>query len=91
MKRLILSLILLASCVSCTDNNRARNFGGTETVNVTPGSKVINATWKETDLWVLTRPMRPDEKPETLKFVEKSSFGVWEGTIILKESKEESK
>lgn len=71
----------------CTDNQRARTFGGTSDVKVAPGQKVISATWKQDSLWYLTRPMRADEQPETSSLVESSSFGLVEGKVVFRESK----
>jgi hypothetical protein len=79
-----LGLILMASC---TENQLAKGWGGTATVELPVGEKLIEATWKDEQLWYLTRPMREDESPETFKFQEKSSYGVVEGTVIFKESK----
>ncbi len=81
------SLILIAvlSLISCTENQRARQFGGVAHIDVTAGQKVVGATWKAADLWVLTRPMRADETPETFTLHESSNFGVMEGSVVLKE------
>jgi hypothetical protein len=79
-----LGLILMASC---TENQLAKGWGGTTTVELPAGEKLIEATWKDEQLWYLTRSMREDESPETFKFQEKSSYGVIEGTVIFKESK----
>lgn len=68
-------------------NTLARSFGGTITVDLPVGEKLQEATWKDDELWYLTRPMREDEEPETWKFQEKSNYGVIEGTVIFKESK----
>jgi hypothetical protein len=87
MKQLILSLIAAFVAVSCTENERAKNFGGTQTINLPSGQKLQNATWKDTQLWYLTRPMHQDESAETWTFQEKSGFGLVEGKVILKESK----
>jgi hypothetical protein len=90
----VLSFYLIIVCTavsfvftSCTDNERARNYGGTETINLEKGVKVMNVTWKEQNLWVLTRPMHPSDTAETVVFAEKSSYGVCEGKIVLVESK----
>jgi hypothetical protein len=72
---------------ACTDNEKARNYGGTETINLEAGRKVMNVTWKEQNIWVLTRPMHPNDTAETVIFQEKSSYGVYEGKIVLVESK----
>ena len=71
---------------SCTDNMRAKSWGGEMSVNLPANQKVVTATWKDADLWILTRPMRAGEKSETYNFIEKSTFGVMEGEIIIIES-----
>lgn len=65
----------------------AKKMGGTISIDVPKGQKVIEATWKDSDVWYLTRPMRKDEKPETFTFQEDSNFGIIEGKVIFKESK----
>jgi hypothetical protein len=89
--KLTIAIPVLVFCFmfmyACTDNQRARTFGGTETLNVTKGQKVIGATWKEDDLWVLTEPMDSTYKPTTKTLQEKSSFGMVEGTVIFVESR----
>jgi hypothetical protein len=73
--------------VGCTENIRARSFGGTMTINVAKGQKVVNATWKGTDLWILTKKMKDGEIAESYEFIEKSSFGVIQGKINIVEEK----
>lgn len=89
--KLLAFTIVVLALASCTENSRARNYGGTQTVNLPPNTKLINATWKSyesgSSLWYLTRPMRADETAETLTFQEKSSFGLIEGTVNFVESK----
>jgi hypothetical protein len=36
-------------------------------------------------LWLLTRVRKDGEFPETYKYIEKSTFGVWEGTVVIQE------
>lgn len=83
--------VLVMSNSSCTDNQKARNYGGTETFKLQPGEKLINATWKgdkgSSNLWYLTRPMRSNEKADTIYFRESSDYGVWQGTVVFIESK----
>jgi hypothetical protein len=85
MKKLLfigLSLILF----SCTENEMARNYGGTQTINLSPNKELINITFKgEQDLWILTRNRRPGESIDTFYFHEKSNYGLMEGTIIINE------
>lgn len=77
--------------MSCTDNQRARSFGGTETINLPKGEKLVNATWKgekgAADLWYLTEPMDSTYIPKTKHFREQSGYGIMQGTVIFVESK----
>ena len=89
MKKLFLPTLLLTSLsfMSCTDNSRARHWGGTQTINLEPGQKLIEATWKESGLWYLTRPMRENEKAEIFTFQEDSQYGIMEGKVVFIETK----
>lgn len=86
MKKILLIMLLLAACTgvcllqSCTENARTRTFGGTEEVQLKPNEVLVNITWKETDMWVLTR----DTITNISYFRESSSFGIWEGQVIVK-------
>lgn len=85
MKRLFIILLLASMTISCTENSRARAWGGKVTLELKPGQQLMNAAWKETDLWLLTKE-RPDSvDPKTYQFSEKSTFGVMEGVITIKE------
>jgi hypothetical protein len=84
---LLILTILGLSFVSCTSNTRAKNWGGTYTINLPANTKLVEATWKESNLWYLTRPMRENEIPEILTFQEDSQFGIIEGTVTFIESK----
>jgi len=81
----LLVMFLISS--SCTENKRARMYGGEMSVNVVPDQKVVNVTWKESNMWILTRPMNESDKPEIYSFSEKSKFGIWEGTIKIIETR----
>lgn len=87
MKKLLLMATLCALLISCTENQRARNFGGTETIKLPAGEMLISATWKQDALWYLTGPMPDSYIPQTKKFIETSSYGVWEGQVIFVESR----
>jgi hypothetical protein len=79
---ILFSLSLLLS--ACTENQKARNFGGTMSIEVE--GKLENITWRGNDsLWVLVRPRRVGEIAETHTFKENSNFGVIQGTVIIKE------
>lgn len=76
---------LLVGCLGCTEHDLAKNFGGTMTVELKPGLKLVNVTWKESELWYLTRAMRADEAPESYEFQESTGMGMMEGKVIIKE------
>ncbi len=80
---LVVLLAVIVVMAACTQNQRAKDFGGTVTVTLPPGQKLVVATWKEEHLWYLTRPMRPGETPEVLTFHEDSSFGILQGTVVF--------
>lgn len=87
MKKFYFTIATLLLLASCTENQRAKSFGGTSTMKLPKGEKLVNVTWKGDEIWYLTRPMKSDESPETYTYREESSLGVIEGTVILKESK----
>jgi len=74
---------LMFIATGCTANERARNFGGTQTIDLPAGKKLVNATWKETNLWYLLRPMQNGESPDTLNFIESSAYGMMNGAVIF--------
>lgn len=86
MKKILLPLIAITLLTSCTENSKARMWGGTETIQLEPGKRLVNITWKSSDktgadLWILTK--QDTTKPSTYMFEEKSSFGIMEGTVIV--------
>lgn len=80
---LILSLLSLAAC----DKYVARHFGGTMTVEIEKDQKFVNCSWKGKDggLWILTRARKDGEQSESYKYIEKSLYGVLEGTVLIQE------
>lgn len=88
MKKLV--MLSFAACLimaGCTENQRARQFGGTSVEVLPAGQKLVVATWKQNNLWMLTRPARPAEQVETYEFIESSPIGVWQGKVIIREQK----
>jgi len=77
----ILTLILLITLFGCTENERARNYGGTQTIILDKDIRLVNATWKGTDLWIITK--KDTSSPSTYYFKEKSTWGLQEGQIII--------
>ncbi|MEY4572409.1 MAG: phage Mater [Bacteroidota bacterium] len=73
--------------LSCTENQRVKNFGGQGTINLPKGRKLVNVTWKDTEIWYLTRPMEANDVAQTYQFQESSSWGMLEGTYKIVETK----
>lgn len=87
MKKILLTLLTILTLSGC-DQMTARNFGGDYTHELPKGEKLVNVTWKDDDLWILTRPFEDGDKEEEYKFQESSVFGVMEGTVTIVESRE---
>jgi hypothetical protein len=83
---LIVGALFIGLAKSCSSNGMAKNFGGSMEIKLPVNTKLVNVTWKESQLWYVTRPMKKDETPETYTFQEKSTLGILEGTITIKES-----
>ena len=80
MRKIFILAIAIVSLASCTANERARRFGGTETIDIPEGRILVNCTWKQNDLWLLTK----DTTTGKMYFNEKSSWGMVEGEINFK-------
>jgi len=81
--KVVVLLLLAVTLFSCTANERARNLGGTEHITLDKGDRLVNVTWKQDDLWILTK--QDNTKPSTYSFKEKSSYGIMEGEIVITE------
>jgi hypothetical protein len=79
MKKVLIVLGLFLA-VSCTDNSRARSWGGTEEITLPENEVLLTVTWKGDQMWVLTQ----DTLTKTNHFREHSSWGVVEGEVVLK-------
>lgn len=88
-KNLVLSMVLFAVAAvglsACTDNASTRMYGGTSRVDLPVGRKLVNITWKEADIWYLTRPMEEGDTATSYEFKESSNYGMMEGTIVITE------
>ena len=82
MKRLLFLLMLLIAIVvgvsSCTENERAKNFGGKEDITLKPSEQFVNATWKHDNLWLVTKDTLTNEY-----IMREKSSNVWEGEIRI--------
>lgn len=85
MRKILICLAAFVA-VSC-ENYTTRKWGGSMTIDVEPGYKVTNATFKENEIWYFVEPMDSTYIPTQKKFIEKSKYGALEGTIIFNETK----
>lgn len=76
----IAMMVSFSSCQGCT-----RQWGGTTTIELEPGEKLVEATWKDNNVWYLVEPMEPGYTPKTKVFREQSNAGVFEGQVIFVE------
>ncbi len=75
-----LALLMGFGYISCTENDRAKHWGGTMSITVPAGEEFVNATWKDSDLWIITRDKA---NPNKFYMHESSSFGIMEGTVNI--------
>lgn len=89
MKKIVLGIVvvfgLLILNTSCTKNQRAKQFGGNIDYSIPANEKFVNITWKEDEMWIVTRKRISTDKREVFYFTEKSSFGLMEGKVTLTE------
>lgn len=86
MKTKLLSLLLIAGVLtSCTENQMAKQFGGTMTVDLPPNTEFVNATWKNDELWYIYRPRKEGESIDVITMQENSNFGLVEGKVQFNE------
>lgn len=83
----VLTMVIAVSSVTSCENYATRSFGGSTTINLPAGERLVEATWKNANLWYLTEPMDSDYVPKTKTFREDSNMGVFEGTVTFVESR----
>lgn len=79
----LIIIIITLFALGCTENDRAKRWGGTMTVHIPERQKLVEMTWKQGDLWYSYRPMRAGEFGERYEFVEDSTWGINEGKVIF--------
>lgn len=87
MKKIVLLISLCFGLCSCTEQMMTREFGGTMTINLPAGQELMEATWKDDNLFYLTRPMSDDYVPTKKTFQESSSYGMMESTVVFIETR----
>ena len=80
LKIILVLLLIITLFTSCTKNERLKYFGGKDELKLKDNEILINITWKNSDMWLLTL----DTTTNIKYFRENSSWGVFEGEIIIK-------
>jgi hypothetical protein len=75
----VVAFITFTSCEQWT----TRILGGNTTIELEKNEKLVNITWKDSNIWYLVREMRSDEVAETLVFKESSVAGLTNGTVTI--------
>ena len=85
---IVLSIIVLiciagiAGIISAA-SAKERKSGGTQTIDLPAGVKLVNASWKDRQMWYLVRPAHSNETAETLEYIEYSNRGLVQGKVIF--------
>ena len=82
-KLVLLFCTMVIVFAGCSQQSMVKECGSSMTIELEPGQKLEEITWKENELWYLTRPFTEDDIPEIHTFQEQSEFGVFEGTITI--------
>lgn len=77
-------LFILYLVYSMTANVFVKKYGGSMTINLNKDERLVNMTWKDNDLWILTTT-DSNQSPKVYKFKEDSRFGILEGVITINE------
>ena len=85
--RSLLVLCALFALAGCTENQQARTWGGTMTVELPCGEMLFDLTWKNDNFWYATQPMPEGYELRTTTFHEKKDGMslIADGTVIIKE------
>jgi hypothetical protein len=78
---------MIVACLCSCENLVTRNFGGSQTIELEKGQRLVEITFKDNDLWILTEPMDSDYVPKTKTFYEDSNLGVMQGKITIVEQR----
>lgn len=82
-------ITLVAACVFIVTGNHwtTRQWGGEEELHLPADKKLVNATWRNSSLWLLVRPMKSYETPDVYDFIENSNLDIMNGTVHIIEHK----
>lgn len=79
-------VILVVGCGFLSPQSCVGSWGADITVEIEPGERLETATWRDDELWYLTRHLRPGESPERhILYQRKPGIGRAEGTVTFEE------
>lgn len=81
-----LILLIAVGYFVITSQYGAKKLGGTHTIKLADNTKLVNVTWKEDELWLLTKKSSSSDVSETYEFKEDAKFNVIEGKVVIKEN-----
>ena len=82
---IMIIVVLAITSLNCTEQQRAKGWGGTAVIELPCNEKLVTVTWKKEQFWYLTRAMKEGEQPQRYLFRESASWGLIEGTVKIKE------
>ena len=83
----MVAIILFSLARACSPQAVTRNWGGEMDMYLEPNLKLVEVTWKDDNLWYLTKPMTEEDIAETYTFQESDTLGMFEGTLTIIETK----
>ena len=78
------ALVVLAWVVGVVLVHDAR-YGVSSVVNLRRGERLVGASWRDSNLWILTRVARDGESPGEYVFREVSRMGWFEESVTVRE------
>lgn len=87
MRKALLIAFAAIIMAGCTEKQMARSWGGSSRIELESGQRLVEVTWKDEDLWILTEPMDSNYQPRTRTFYEDSSWGLYEGKVTIIEKR----
>jgi hypothetical protein len=75
----LISMLTMLVATSCTDQQRAKKWGGSMSYNIAEGEHFVNATWKDADLWIITQ----NDATGVYYMQESSNWGILEGKVTI--------
>lgn len=83
---ILLILVLSFSFLGCSSISNSFNRE-TMTITLEPNRKMVSITYKDKNMWILTKEMKSTDIVEIYNFEEYSKYGILDGKLIIKEKR----